>query len=174
MKPVFRLDQHPRRAQPLLSEPPPGYFEQLPRRVMARLPQAGTNSAAGWGWLLALPLAWRTSLASSVMLVGFAASFWLTAPQKPVGAAGVTTSLDTVSRLELVEYLLSSEARVEQTDLTEREMELLQLLSDGLKYKDIADRLYISIDTVKRHVHSIYTKLHVTSRTEAVNKIFPK
>lgn len=136
MKPVFRLDQHPRRAQPLLSEPPPGYFEQLPRRVMARLPQAGTNSAAGWGWLLALPLAWRTSLASSVMLVGFAASFWLTAPQKPVGAAGVTTSLDTVSRLELVEYLLSSEARVEQTDLTELTAAHADLTSGGIRASD--------------------------------------
>ena len=119
MKPVFRLDRHPRRAQPPLSEPPAGYFDQLPRRVMARLPQAEAGSAAGWRWLLNVPAVWRTSLASSALLVAFATSFWLAAPQKPVGAEGVYTSLDAVSRPELVDYLLSSEARVESADLSE-------------------------------------------------------
>ncbi len=56
--------------------------------------------------------------------------------------------------------------------LTERERELLMLLSEGLFYKEIADKLNISLDTVKKHCNHIYQKLHVSSKTEAINKVF--
>ena len=59
-------------------------------------------------------------------------------------------------------------------DLTDRELELLQLLSTGLRNKEIADSLFISLDTVKKHVNNIYRKLQVQSRAEAVNKVFFK
>jgi DNA-binding NarL/FixJ family response regulator len=59
-------------------------------------------------------------------------------------------------------------------ELTDRERELLRLLSTGLRNKEIADSLYISLDTVKKHVNNIYRKLHVQSRAEAVNKVFRK
>jgi DNA-binding NarL/FixJ family response regulator len=52
--------------------------------------------------------------------------------------------------------------------LTERESEVLSLLSKGLANKQIAVELGISEHTVKFHVSSIYTKLNVTNRTEAV------
>ncbi|GEN72618.1 MULTISPECIES: response regulator transcription factor [Chryseobacterium] len=55
-------------------------------------------------------------------------------------------------------------------DLTEREKEILELLSQGLLYKEIADRKFISIDTVKKHVGNIYRKLHVSNKVEAINK----
>lgn len=55
-------------------------------------------------------------------------------------------------------------------DLTEREKEILGLLSQGLLYKEIADRKFISIDTVKKHVGNIYRKLHVSNKVEAINK----
>ena len=54
--------------------------------------------------------------------------------------------------------------------LTPRENEILTLLSEGLLYKEIGDRLSIKLDTVGTHVKSIYRKLHVRSRTEAVMK----
>ncbi len=54
--------------------------------------------------------------------------------------------------------------------LTPKETEVLQLLSAGLLYKEIADKLDIKIDTVGTHIKSIYRKLHVRSRTEAVMK----
>lgn len=54
--------------------------------------------------------------------------------------------------------------------LTTRETEILQLLAEGLLYKEIADRLRITIDTVSTHLKNIYRKLHVRSRTEAVTK----
>lgn len=54
--------------------------------------------------------------------------------------------------------------------LTTRELEILTELSKGYRYKEIADRLKISIETVRSHLHNIYEKLHVQSRTEAVVK----
>lgn len=55
--------------------------------------------------------------------------------------------------------------------LTRREKEILELLAVGKQYKEIADVLFISLDTVKKHCYNIYDKLHVSNRTEAVNKI---
>lgn len=56
--------------------------------------------------------------------------------------------------------------------LTSREKELLQLLARGLRYKEIADQLYLSTDTVRTHIRNIYRKLEVQSRMEAINKVF--
>jgi DNA-binding NarL/FixJ family response regulator len=58
--------------------------------------------------------------------------------------------------------------------LTARENEMLQMLAKGLLYKEIAEKLNISINTVKQHIHNIYEKLHVQNRTEAINKAFRK
>lgn len=60
------------------------------------------------------------------------------------------------------------------TGLSKRENEILQLLSKGLLYKEIADQLGISVGTVRQHIHKIYEKLHVQNRTEALNKAFGK
>ncbi len=56
-------------------------------------------------------------------------------------------------------------------ELTEREKEILELLSQGFLYKEIADKKFISIDTVKKHVGNIYRKLHVSNKVEAINKL---
>lgn len=54
--------------------------------------------------------------------------------------------------------------------LTAREKEILQLLSQGNSFKMIAAELFISIDTVRTHIKHIYDKLHVRSQIEAVSK----
>jgi len=59
----------------------------------------------------------------------------------------------------------------DETELSAREKEVLDLLAKGYRNKEVADKLFISISTVKTHVHSIYEKLHVTSRIEAFNKM---
>lgn len=57
-------------------------------------------------------------------------------------------------------------------ELTRREIELLELLSKGYRYKEIADKLFISQDTVRTHIRNIYLKLQVNSKIEAINKVF--
>ncbi|HEX8330586.1 MAG TPA: hypothetical protein VF629_23855 [Hymenobacter sp.] len=118
MKPPFKLDAHPRRPRPLLSEPPADYFDKLPMHIMTRLPRAeAPGTAAGGRWLAWLSPALRTGLASVAVLGGFAASFYLSGPPAAGSASAATASLDAVPRTELVGYLLTSGARVETTDL---------------------------------------------------------
>ncbi len=59
-------------------------------------------------------------------------------------------------------------------DLTRRERETLVLLAEGYRYKEIADKLGINIETVRVYVRNTYRKLHVTSRTEAVVRYLKK
>jgi len=54
--------------------------------------------------------------------------------------------------------------------LSDRESEVLEALMEGHSYKAIADRLFVSVHTVRFHLHNIYAKLHVSSRAEAVAK----
>lgn len=56
--------------------------------------------------------------------------------------------------------------------LSNREKEILEHLSKGMLYKEIANSLFISPETVRKHVYHIYEKLHVNNRVEAVNKYF--
>lgn len=56
--------------------------------------------------------------------------------------------------------------------LSEREREILGELSNGLRYKEIADKLFLSTETVRTHIRNIYEKLQVNSRTEALNRTF--
>jgi DNA-binding NarL/FixJ family response regulator len=53
-------------------------------------------------------------------------------------------------------------------DLTRREMEILEHISKGENYQEIADRLFISPKTVRKHIENIYRKLHVHNKVEAV------
>jgi DNA-binding NarL/FixJ family response regulator len=67
----------------------------------------------------------------------------------------------------IVSSTKSSEEKTE-IELSEREREVLKLAAKGLRNKDIADSLCISIRTVQGHINSIFHKLSVGSRTEAI------
>ncbi len=54
--------------------------------------------------------------------------------------------------------------------LSQREKEVLELLSKGLLYKEIAQQLGVGTETVKKHLKNIYQKLHVQNKIEALNK----
>ena len=75
----------------------------------------------------------------------------------------------------VVDFFQTKEVDSEQAEkLTEREQEILSFLSKGYRYKEIADVLCISIETVRTHIRNIYEKLHVHSRTEALLKYLGK
>lgn len=62
----------------------------------------------------------------------------------------------------------------EDYQLTARENEILYSLVDGLSYKKIADKYCVSISTIRTHICSVYDKLHVHSKSQAVAKILKK
>lgn len=75
----------------------------------------------------------------------------------------------------VVEYFRTLQsAGPQQEYLSKREEEILGLLVKGYRYKEIADALSISYETVRSHLKNIYDKLHVHSRTEAVVKYLRK
>ena len=60
--------------------------------------------------------------------------------------------------------------RLEQSNLTGREKEILQLLIKGNSYKEIAGMTFISVETLNSHIKNIYRKLNVHSRSELAAK----
>lgn len=58
--------------------------------------------------------------------------------------------------------------------LTKREQEILSLLAKGFLYKEIADQLQISLNTVRVHIQNVYEKLHVHSRSQAIMRFLGK
>ena len=71
---------------------------------------------------------------------------------------------------KVFQFFRNSKTGQEDFKLTPRETEILDLLVRGNSYKMIADKSFISIDTVKKHLQNIYHKLHVNCGTEAVVK----
>jgi len=65
-------------------------------------------------------------------------------------------------------YSLPASLPEMQAHLTPREMEILTLLAGGKSYQDIADRLFLSLPTVRWHIHSLYIKLGVSTRVRAI------
>ncbi|MGC4101472.1 response regulator [Ferruginibacter sp.] len=67
--------------------------------------------------------------------------------------------------LKVLEYFKPQE---QKSPLSEREQQVLQLLAQGLSYKMVADKLFLSFHTVNSHAKRIYEKLHVSSLGEAI------
>lgn len=70
--------------------------------------------------------------------------------------------------LQLIRHPLSHATERQDFQLTEREIELLEQLKNGLTYKEIADNLHISYHTVRKHIENIYRKLQVNNKVEAL------
>lgn len=80
-----------------------------------------------------------------------------------------------IARLVVAFFQAPPRPAVSDVDkLTPREREVLERLAQGGLYKEIAEHLGISLSTVNTHVESIYRKLHVQTRTEAILKLHPR
>lgn len=62
----------------------------------------------------------------------------------------------------------------ELENLTSRQWEILNFLDQGYRYKEIADKMNLSFETIRTYCRNIYEVLQVHSRTDALNKVFPK
>jgi two-component system, NarL family, response regulator LiaR len=66
--------------------------------------------------------------------------------------------------------LLRHEAELEQMGISKRELEVLELMAGGLSNQEIADKLFVSLNTVKTHAANLFQKLDVRRRTQAVQR----
>lgn len=76
-----------------------------------------------------------------------------------------------------LKLLMNSESNTstkEASTLSDREMDILQALVEGLDHKEVAEKLFISPHTVRTHISNIYQKLHVKNRTQAVRLAIKK
>jgi DNA-binding NarL/FixJ family response regulator len=85
-------------------------------------------------------------------------------------ASGGAPMTGAIAR-KVVQYFGQRGPAPEVETLTDREREVLVALSQGQQYKEIADTLRISINTVRKYIRTIYDKLHVNTRLDAVNKL---
>jgi DNA-binding NarL/FixJ family response regulator len=85
------------------------------------------------------------------------------APMSPSIARKVIQILHSPPNLSLSDY-----------ELTAREKEILFSLVDGLSYKKIGEKYFISLSTIRTHISNIYAKLHVHSKSQAVAKVLQR
>jgi DNA-binding NarL/FixJ family response regulator len=84
--------------------------------------------------------------------------------------AGGSPMSSSIARKVVASFQKSKQGGEKPTHLSPREEMVLNCLAKGLTYKQIADQLDISIDTIRTYLRRVYEKLHVQSRTEAVAK----
>ena len=77
----------------------------------------------------------------------------------------------SIARKVIQAFQVKPSSVLEDYQLTSREKEILYALVDGLSYKKIAEKYFVSIHTVRSHISSIYEKLHVNSKSQAVAKV---
>jgi|SRR6185503_20224402 len=101
-----------------------------------------------------------------------------TAPSRILEAIAEVHRGESPMSPQIARSVISSFQKKDNIDtstlLSPREKDILKALAKGLRYKEIADEQFISLQTVRTHARHIYEKLHVQSRTEALNKIYGK
>ena len=98
-----------------------------------------------------------------------------TSPEKVIEAIyevfmGGSPISSQIARKVIDAFELKEKTNNYYQDLSRREQEILDYLSRGFRYKEIADQLFLSIETVRTHVRNIYEKLQVNNRAEALRK----
>lgn len=81
-----------------------------------------------------------------------------------------TIALKTIQFLSGSSHEVPQDKRFNEFELTVREIEILREIARGKKYQDVGERLSISVQTVKKHIGNIFTKLQVKNKVEALLK----
>jgi DNA-binding NarL/FixJ family response regulator len=80
--------------------------------------------------------------------------------------------INPVVARKLISHYIKKRNTADLRILSKRETVVFELIIEGLLYKEIADKLSLSIDSVKKHAQNIYSKLDVRTRSEAIRKYF--
>lgn len=80
----------------------------------------------------------------------------------------------SIARLVVSSFQADRKTAASVNELTTREKEIIHWFAQGMIYKEIGEKLEVSPQTIRTHIRNIYEKLHVNSKTEAINKVFPR
>jgi len=105
--------------------------------------------------------------AASVAILFTALGIWLA--NKLTSPKTNTIIVERQIIVKSTDFVLN-EAALSQLNLSKREMEVLQSMADGLSNQQIAERLFVSLNTIKTHSSRLFEKLEVQRRTQAVEK----
>jgi two-component system, NarL family, response regulator LiaR len=75
-----------------------------------------------------------------------------------------------VEKPVFTDRFILNEAELDKLGLSKRELEVLQLMSEGLSNQEIAEKLFVSLNTIKTHTSNLFEKLDVKRRTQAIEK----
>ncbi len=88
--------------------------------------------------------------------------------------AGGSPMSPQIARLVVSSFSFNEPSSGLLKNLSTREQQILEALAKGFQYKEIAEKLCLSTETVRSHLRRIYEKLQVRSKVEAINKVFPR
>lgn len=74
------------------------------------------------------------------------------------------------SETQLIESFVINPEKLKSNGISDRELEVLQLMAQGLSNQEIANKLFLSLHTIKTHSSNLYSKLNVKRRTQAIQK----
>ena len=118
-----------------------------------------------YGGLAAVLLISLQLLRNSYLLYDLSLELYLLMAGVPLLVVGIVLG----RRLDSRRYSARLE-RPPESELTPKELEVLGAVADGLSNQEVADRLYVSLSTIKTHLQSIYGKLDVKRRTQAIER----
>ncbi len=81
-----------------------------------------------------------------------------------------TVVIEKEIRIPANDTFVRNEKELTNFGLSKRELEVLELMSEGLSNQEIGERLFVSLNTIKTHSSNVYTKLDVKRRTQAIEK----
>jgi DNA-binding CsgD family transcriptional regulator len=87
-------------------------------------------------------------------------------------ALGIWVGLKLTQKKVIIvrpEFILN-QSELQRTGISKREHEVLELMAQGLSNKEIADKLFVSLNTIKTHSSNLFLKLEVSRRTQAIQK----
>jgi DNA-binding NarL/FixJ family response regulator len=90
------------------------------------------------------------------------------APMSPI-IARKTLNLLMNSKMEISDIEKQNKTQNQDYNLSAREKEVLDFITKGLEYKEIAMQMNVSPNTIRNHISNVYKKLHVTSKVQAIN-----
>ena len=108
---------------------------------------------------------------TAIALLFTALGIWLALKlSKPKVITQTETVVKEVIRFQAAEGFVFNEAAFRELGLSQRELEVLQGIASGLSNQEIADQLFVSLNTIKTHASRLFEKLDVKRRTQAVEK----